>query len=103
MKSWILGSGPVNPCRAKVEVVVKVKMSSESKPVRQLVGFDNFKRHNPFSDKFAIQRFHSLEFYCNDATNVSRRFMWGLGNITMQLQINNTLIILINYRHAYGS
>lgn len=46
---------------------------------RQLVGFDNFKRHNPLSDKFEIKRFHSMEFYCNDATNVSRRFLWGLG------------------------
>lgn len=53
--------------------------AAETKPVRQLVGFDNFKRCNPFSDKFGIEKFHSLEFYCNDATNVSRRFMWGLG------------------------
>ena len=30
---------------------------------RKLVGFDNFKRHNPFSDKFEIQRFEHLEFW----------------------------------------
>lgn len=31
------------------------------------------------SDKFDIQRFHHVEFYSSDATNVSRRFTWGLG------------------------
>ena len=46
---------------------------------RRLVGFDNFVRHNPKSDKFDILKFHSIEFYCNDASNVSSRFMWGLG------------------------
>lgn len=31
------------------------------------------------SDRFDIQKFHHLEFYCLDATNVSRRFTWGFG------------------------
>eukprot|EP01035_Chromulina_nebulosa_P017023 gene17023-22529_t len=46
---------------------------------RKLVGFHNFKRHNPLSDRFPIKRFHSLEFYCSDSTNISKRFTWGLG------------------------
>ena len=48
---------------------------------RKLVGFEAFKlnRSNPLTDKFDILRFHSLEFYCSDATNTSRRFVWGLG------------------------
>ena len=46
---------------------------------RKLVGFDNFVRHNPLTDKFDIIRFHHVEFYTSDATNVSRRFTWGLG------------------------
>lgn len=46
---------------------------------RKLVGFHNFVRNNPRSDKFEIERFHHFEFYCSDATNVSRRFVWGLG------------------------
>lgn len=48
---------------------------------RKLVGFEAFKlnRANPMTDKFEILRFHSLEFYCSDATNTSRRFTWGLG------------------------
>ncbi len=29
----------------------------------QLVGAKNFKRHNPKSDKFNVQRFHSVEFW----------------------------------------
>lgn len=46
---------------------------------RKLVGHDNFVRHNPLSDKYDVKKFHHVEFYCCDATNVSRRFMFGLG------------------------
>lgn len=46
---------------------------------RKLVGHDNFVRHNPMSDRFPIGKFHHIEFYCSDATNVSNRFLWGLG------------------------
>lgn len=46
---------------------------------RKLVGFDNFVRVNPLSDKFDIECFHHLEFWTADATNTSRRFQWGLG------------------------
>lgn len=49
---------------------------------RKLVGFEAFKLNrttNPMTDKFEILKFHSLEFYCSDATNTSRRFTWGLG------------------------
>jgi 4-hydroxyphenylpyruvate dioxygenase len=46
---------------------------------RELVGFDNFVRNNPLSDKFNIDKFAFLEFYCADAINTSRRFTWGLG------------------------
>lgn len=45
----------------------------------QLVGYDNFKRHNPRSDKFPIYKFHHVEFWCADATNTSHRFQHGLG------------------------
>jgi len=47
--------------------------------VRQLVGYANFVRHNPKSDKFTIHRFSHLEFYCGDAQNTAARFCWGLG------------------------
>jgi 4-hydroxyphenylpyruvate dioxygenase len=46
---------------------------------RKLVGFENFVRHNPKSDRFEILKFDHLEFWCQDATNFSRRFTWGLG------------------------
>ncbi|KAL3754864.1 hypothetical protein ACJRO7_002028 [Eucalyptus globulus] len=45
----------------------------------KLVGFSNFVRSNPRSDRFPVRRFHHVEFWCSDATNVSRRFAWGLG------------------------
>ncbi|RHY76201.1 hypothetical protein DYB37_002915 [Aphanomyces astaci] len=45
----------------------------------QLVGFKNFVRHNPKSDRFTMHKFHHVEFYCQDATNVSKRFGWGAG------------------------
>lgn len=46
---------------------------------RKLVGFDNFKRLNPKTDKFESKRFHHIEFWCGDANNTSRRFQWGFG------------------------
>ncbi|KAJ9540431.1 hypothetical protein OSB04_026937 [Centaurea solstitialis] len=45
----------------------------------KLVGFNNFTRVNPMSDKFSVKRFHHVEFWCSDATNTARRFSWGLG------------------------
>lgn len=45
----------------------------------KLVGHENFKRVNPFSDRFLVQRFHHLEYWCQDASNTYRRFAHGLG------------------------
>ena len=45
----------------------------------KLVGFSNFTRVNPKSDRFKVKRFHHVEFWCTDATNTARRFSWGLG------------------------
>ncbi|OIW16305.1 hypothetical protein TanjilG_19021 [Lupinus angustifolius] len=45
----------------------------------KLVGFNNFVRTNPKSDRFNVKRFHHVEFWSTDATNVARRFSWGLG------------------------
>ncbi|KAE8708062.1 4-hydroxyphenylpyruvate dioxygenase [Hibiscus syriacus] len=45
----------------------------------KLVGFSKFVRSNPKSDRFAVKRFHHIEFWCTDATNTARRFSWGLG------------------------
>ena len=53
--------------------------TNDGSVTRKLVGYDNFKRHNPKSDKFEILCFHHVEFYCSDSTNVSRRFSCALG------------------------
>jgi 4-hydroxyphenylpyruvate dioxygenase len=53
--------------------------ASESKEERRLVGAKNFVRHNPMSDKFTSHKFHHVELYCTDATNVSHRWCWGMG------------------------
>ncbi|XP_050903841.1 4-hydroxyphenylpyruvate dioxygenase [Lathyrus oleraceus] len=45
----------------------------------KLVGYKNFVRTNPKSDRFKVKRFHHVEFWCADATNTARRFSWGLG------------------------
>ncbi|GLI70471.1 hypothetical protein VaNZ11_015381 [Volvox africanus] len=45
----------------------------------KLVGYNNFVRHNPRSDKFAVHKFHHIEFWCADATNTFKRFQHGLG------------------------
>lgn len=48
-------------------------------PQVKLVGYANFKRHNPHSDRFGIKKFHHIEFWCADATNTYKRFQHGLG------------------------
>ncbi|OWM73274.1 hypothetical protein CDL15_Pgr001388 [Punica granatum] len=45
----------------------------------KLVGYKNFVRVNPRSDRFRVVRFHHVEFWCADATNAARRLSWGLG------------------------
>ncbi|CAA7405449.1 unnamed protein product [Spirodela intermedia] len=45
----------------------------------RLVGYSKFVRKNPRSDRFSVRGFHHVEFWCADATNVSRRFSFGLG------------------------
>jgi 4-hydroxyphenylpyruvate dioxygenase len=50
----------------------EVAASAPHAPLK-LVGFDNFKRHNPRSDRFGVQRFHHIEFWCADATNTYKR------------------------------
>ncbi|GAU27965.1 hypothetical protein TSUD_146830 [Trifolium subterraneum] len=45
----------------------------------KLVGFNNFVRTNPKSDRFKVKCFHHVEFWCTDATNTALRFSHGLG------------------------
>ena len=37
----------------------------------KLVGYDNFVRHNPHSDRFEVKRFHHLEITCGDAKSTA--------------------------------
>ena len=39
----------------------------------QLVGAANFKRNNPMTDHFEVDRFHHIEFWCADATSTWKR------------------------------
>lgn len=34
---------------------------------------------NPMTDKISVRKFHHVEFYCGDATNTYKRFLFGLG------------------------
>ncbi|KAI5597236.1 hypothetical protein BDE02_02G053800 [Populus trichocarpa] len=52
---------------------------SETPGGYKLAGFSSFVRSNPRSDRFKVNRFHHIEFWCTDATNTARRFSWGLG------------------------
>lgn len=42
-------------------------------PKVELVGYANFVRNNPRSDKFPVHKFHHIEFWCADATNTFKR------------------------------
>lgn len=39
----------------------------------RLVGYAAFKRNNPRSDRFGVQRFHHVEFYSGEAAMTWRR------------------------------
>jgi 4-hydroxyphenylpyruvate dioxygenase len=43
-----------------------------------LVGFEQFVRQNPRSDRFDVRGLDHLEFYCPDVQTASARFMFGL-------------------------
>ncbi|MBA0634233.1 hypothetical protein Godav_028808, partial [Gossypium davidsonii] len=64
--------------RTRPQKMVQTNQSGSGNDFK-LVGFSNFVRSNPKSDRFTVKRFHHIEFWCTDATNVARRFSWGLG------------------------
>ena len=45
----------------------------------KLVGYDNFVRSNPLSDKFGVQSFHHLEFVAGDAGLTASAWCTALG------------------------
>ena len=45
----------------------------------KLVGYDNFVRHNPHSDRFEVKRFHHLEITCGDAKSTAAVLCTALG------------------------
>ncbi|CAM8887960.1 unnamed protein product [Rhodiola kirilowii] len=58
---------------------ISVSAAEAQSPGFKLVGFSNFVRSNPRSDRFTVKRFHHIDFWCSDATNTAKRFSWGLG------------------------
>ena len=57
---------------------------------KKLVGHDNFKNHNPRSDRFTMLDFDHVEFWTSDATNSARRFSSGFGmQMVAASDINN--------------
>jgi 4-hydroxyphenylpyruvate dioxygenase len=51
------------------------QQQQQGRPKVELVGYANFKRHNPKSDHFAVKKFHHVEFWCMDATNTFKRWV----------------------------
>lgn len=45
----------------------------------QLVGYDNFVRSNPLTDRFEFRAFHHVEFLCGDAQTTASRWAAALG------------------------
>ena len=50
-----------------------------AKKKARLVGYDNFVRTNPRSDRFDVICFHHVEFIVGDALNTAMRFASALG------------------------
>jgi len=55
------------------------KLGGTGRSDKRMVGYDNFVRHNPKSDKFEMLDFDHLDVWCSDATNTAGRFAAGLG------------------------
>jgi hypothetical protein len=45
----------------------------------RLVGYENFVRSNPRSDRFGVRSFHHIEFVCGDAATMAARWCAALG------------------------
>ncbi|KAG8469186.1 hypothetical protein KFE25_007704 [Diacronema lutheri] len=45
----------------------------------KLVGYANFKRSNPMTDRFDMRAFHHVEFLCGDAQTTAARWSYALG------------------------
>ena len=60
-------------------ISMAIETETQTQTGFKLVGFKNFVRANPKSDRFKVKRFHHVEFWCTDATNTARRFSHGLG------------------------
>jgi len=56
----------------------------------QLVGYDNFVRSNPQTDRFEFQAFHHVEFLCGDAQTTASRWAAALGLDTVARSIVGT-------------
>ncbi|XP_045787079.1 4-hydroxyphenylpyruvate dioxygenase [Trifolium pratense] len=61
------------------KMAIETETQTQAQTGFKLLGFKNFVRANPKSDRFKVKRFHHVEFWCTDATNTARRFSWGLG------------------------
>jgi len=56
-------------------------MDADAAPAKRakLVGYDNFVRNNPMSDRFDVIRFHHLEMLCGDAKSTASHLCTALG------------------------
>ena len=70
---------------------------------RKLVGYSNFKRANPHSDLFPVTRFHSIEFFCQDAKTTANRFAIALGMNAIGLSDQTTTGNVIYNSYAMKS
>lgn len=58
-------------------VAVAAGESAAAEP--RLVGYENFVRSNPRSDRFGVRSFHHIEFVCGDAATTAARWCAALG------------------------
>jgi 4-hydroxyphenylpyruvate dioxygenase len=65
--------------QVNLETPLSVVLFLQLVSIMHLQGFDKFKRENPMSDKINALSFNHLEFFCGDATSVSKRFVGGMG------------------------
>lgn len=86
--AWQIGQGTHLPGvqlasrsarRSSIPVATNTEASQALADAAALVGYDNFVRTNPHSDRFETREFHHVELYCADASSAAARFSHALG------------------------
>lgn len=87
---WTAGPTSGAPC-PRPFLCVRVRIMAQPAKRSKLVGYNNFIRHNPMSDRFNVIAFHHLELLCGDAKTTAN-FLWCAISLSEHLRYCSGII-----------